>query len=685
MTHPFQRSKFVGVLRIISAFAAAVILASSITLAQSPSPSPSSESDGRLSVTASTEIGGRWVDVNGSENKFRSDLNYRNGFRVFDSSIVIEDKGSGPGFKAFDSAMFIASGWGSDPGGMFRTNLERTGKYRFDANIRRVGFFNYLNNHAIGATKINYHNYDTNKNFGDLDLTLFPENRNFRVRVGGSYAVQGGTFTYTSRSSDAFPVTAFADTKAYDFRLGADGRLLGFNLSGTYGYRNFSNGTRYKLLQPDEGDQINGRDILDMERRNPIDGTTNYGVLSIQRTFGEKFDFTAKVLHSRTNTEFKWDEFVSYLNNLVPGREEYVISGNAARPQTRADLGMTWRLTDKFRLSNTFTYDGFNVNGGNDFASFTPAPTLRTNYTVTRYRRYMNTFEGDYQFNDRLGVNIGYRYTHREVRLHWTQLSNLGIPTGGEDEEAENSTNTVIAGTKFKPIKNWVVYADIEKGKADNVFTRAGNSDFTNFRIRNRINFDKVAANVSYISKDNEIPAEPTTGTIPRITDTKSRTFSATMDWYPMDELSLSGGYNYLHLTSEAFIRLRFAAPVEGFSQYFVRDNYFFIDASVRPHKRFSFFASYRWNKDRGHGDREIPALGSTLILGSYPIDFKAPEVRAAIRLNRYIDWNIGYQYYDYKEEPIQNIQWGIPFQNYSAHMPYMSLRIYLGKMSAER
>ena len=62
-----------------------------------------------------------------------------------------------------------------------------------------------------------------------------------------------------------------------------------------------------------------------------------------------------------------------------------------------------------------------------------------------------------------------------------------------------------------------------------------------------------------------------------------------------------------------------------------------------------------------------------------------ATEIRAAIRLNRYVDWNIGYQYYDYKEDPPQQTIYGLPAQNYSAHMPYTSVRIYLGRGKSDR
>ncbi len=668
-------------------FAAATI--SLTTFAQSPSPTP--DSDERYTVKASTEIGGRWVDVSGNENKFRSDLNYKNGFRIFDSSIVIEDNGDASKFKVFDSALIMASGWGSDPSGFVRANMERTGLYRFDANVRRVGFFNNLNNHAIADTKINYHNYNTRRNFGDFDLTVLPENRKIRFRFGASYNISNGPFTYTTRQSNAFLINGEARTKAYDLRAGADGSLAGFNLSGTYGYRSFSDDTSFSWDGPQEGSNVDNYDFLNFRRGFPVDGETHFGQLSVQRTFAEKFDFTARVLHSLTTTGFRGNEPSRFYYNstTVITNEDLSLLGDNSRPQTRADLGMTWRITDKFRLSNTFTYDGFNLNGGNLYlleSTRSGATRRQNNYTTTRYRRYMNLVEGDYQFNDRVGVNVGYRFTKRDFSLVFSQLNLLTVPAGLTfvSETGENTTNTIIAGTRIKPMKNWAIYGDIERGKADNVFTRAGNADFTNFRIRSLMRFDKVSANVSYISKDSEIPTDTTTGPVPRITDSSSRTFSATLDWYPMDEVNLSGGYNYLHLTSEATVN--FATPLaNALSEYFVRDNYFFIDATVKPHKRITFFGSYRWNKDNAFGDRAIPGPNDAYLLGGYPFDFKMPEVKAAIRINRYIDWNIGYQYYDYKEEPEQNIRWAVPFQNYSAHMPYMSVRIYLGKGAGDR
>ncbi|HMS08736.1 MAG TPA: hypothetical protein PKE66_04590 [Pyrinomonadaceae bacterium] len=49
------------------------------------------------------------------------------------------------------------------------------------------------------------------------------------------------------------------------------------------------------------------------------------------------------------------------------------------------------------------------------------------------------------------------------------------------------------------------------------------------------------------------------------------------------------------------------------------------------------------------------------------------------------MDWSVGYQYFDYSELTPQQVQYGIAPQNYNAHLPYVSLRIYLGRAAMDR
>lgn len=714
MTRKFNRKKSVimkNKILFITLFALGnLLLTTSGARAQtpqaSPSPSGSAESNSVLingyNVTSSMEFGVRGVEVNGNHNKYRSDLKYKNGFRLFDSSFLMEaPEGKRGGF--FDSFLVNISGWNGDPTGLVRVNVEKTGIYRFDSNVRRVKYFNNLVNHAR-----NTHTNNTEHDFGDFDLTLFPTNQKFRLRFGAAFNDTKGRGTYSTRAySDEFAVDTVTDSDSQDFRAAVEGKLLGFNLSLGYGYRRFSDDTSYLIEQPNLGlNTTNTARLATFNRFHPIRGDTHYTTFNTQRTFARKLDFTVRLIYSLTDRDFSFFETITgrdNSNNIVD-LDRFEIRGDSKRPQTRGDIGITYAATDKLRISETFTFDTFNISGGNQFAEafFTrtatggPRATVFTNnlfHRLTGFRRFVNTIEADYQFSPRLGVNVGYRFTHRRVRiLGFDQtLPPAANPTRTliEDEES-NQTSAVIAGMRVKPRNNWSIYADLEHGESDNAFTRLANYKFTNLRLRSIWRFNRWTLNLSAITRNNENPSFSTTNpTGDFIANTKSRIFSAHADWTPLQQLSLSAGYTYHHLTSETDIVVPLATLTRGTSQYYMRDSYWFFDISAQPIKRISIFASYRLSDDRGQGDR-FPSAPQ-FIISSYPYKLHAPEARVAIRLTRNIDWNVGYQYFDYSERILSTIPPPFPPftvpavlppapQNYSAHLPYTSLKIYFGR-----
>jgi hypothetical protein len=108
-----------------------------------------------------------------------------------------------------------------------------------------------------------------------------------------------------------------------------------------------------------------------------------------------------------------------------------------------------------------------------------------------------------------------------------------------------------------------------------------------------------------------------------------------------------------------------------GESQYYSRDNFFFFNAFLRPTSRLTFYAGYHINKDNGQGDRVSPS--NVILIDSYPMAFQSPEARVTFKLNRMLDWNVGYTYYNYNDRFFSS-------QNYHSHLPYTSLRIYFGR-----
>src|SRR5688500_16510390 len=186
------------------------LVISMVTHAQTPSPSPSSDQTtiGGYEITSSIEVGFRGLHVNGDHEKYRSDLNYRTGFRVFDSSFLMESKSGDR--RPFDSLLVQSSGWGSDPQGSLRLNIDRTGFYKFASNVRRVRYFNNLKNHVVSFSQPistgSQHRANTLHHFGDFDLTLLPESK-VRYRLGYSFNDTEGPGTNTIRfSGDEYQV-----------------------------------------------------------------------------------------------------------------------------------------------------------------------------------------------------------------------------------------------------------------------------------------------------------------------------------------------------------------------------------------------------------------------------------------------------------------------------------------------
>jgi hypothetical protein len=195
----------------------------------------------------------------------------------------------------------------------------------------------------------------------------------------------------------------------------------------------------------------------------------------------------------------------------------------------------------------------------------------------------------------------------------------------------------------------------------------------------------KVSFNLALITKDNSNPSEIAGVSLADFgVNVKSRTFTSSIDWAATPRLNLSTGYNYNWLNSDAIVDYFYQVPPaasvrhpSGHALYFVRNNFFFIDVTARLSNRVTLYTSYRVNKDLGQGSQLADPTGTPgTLVNSYPMSYQSPEARLAIKINKRLDWNLGYQYYNYNESAIV----GPRPQNYHAHLPYTSLRVYFGR-----
>jgi hypothetical protein len=738
-----MNSKATHMLRVLLGLLTALALSALTATAQQPSPSPQKDAAaktqsstptdgdtaGDYTVTSSIELGYRGLRVGGDLNKYQSDLNYKTGPRLFDTSFLMQAK-EGKG-QLFDTLLVTSTGWGGDPQGHMRFSVEKSSLYRFDGNYRRFKYFRSVNNFANpfyvspslpSSQDKGWHGSDTRQEVGDFNLTLLPKNERISFKLGYSPTrYSGPAFTSWHYGGDDFVILSNNKARSNEFRVGADWKLGPVDFSLLQGFRRFRDASTLDNNSLNLGANpttASSALLYSLNRTAPIKGDTNFTQFTGHTFLAKKLDLTGRFVYSSSKTSFDWTESATGANfntriTNIPGAinppniltlGQWNFEGGANRPAARGDFGATYLVTEKFRLSNTFSFDSFRTSGSDYYAGVfsmtrtngTGAVTLLptgTSYELSKFRKITNLVEGDYQFNDRYSFHLGYRYgtTRVEEFGGGANLGSNGAPLlANSSALEENHTHAFIGGFKLRPVKTWTLFANVERGVADGVLTRIGQYDYTNLRVRSRYTPNrKLALNLSLITRDNSNPSSIEGVSLEDFgVSVKSRVFSSSVDFTPSSRLYFSGGYNYQWVNSDAVIRYTFAtppasAPANGFytghALYYVRLNYFHFDVTAQPLRRLTFFASYRINQDDGQGGRISNMTGGTF-LSSYPMSYQSPEARLSLRLHRRLDANFGYQYYNYNESKFTQVGYNVRPQNYHAHIPYASLRFYFGR-----
>ena len=650
---------------------------------QQPTASAQNDAEGAYTINSSIEFGVRGIVIEGNADKYRSDLNYTPGFRLFDSSFLMRSKDNNG--SVLDTLMVSSFGWGTDPNRYLRVSAEKTKAYRFDANYRRFDYFNSLTNIAL-----NQHTSNTEFRQGDFNLTILPQNEKIKFNLGYSLDRNSGpSVTTYDYQRDEYPILAPMRWAADEYRVGVDAKLGAFNLSFMQGWRFFKDDTEYLITAPNIGNNPLNTSVLNtFHRSQPTRGNTPFTRLSLHTLIKKKLDFTGRYIYTSGHTDYRLSETATGVDgsgNKITS-ETISVSGTAKRPNGMGDLAATFFATDRFRISETFRVNNFRINGGDVLidallrSKATPSgdtvlPPVFTNtlaFRTINYRRYLNAIEGDYDISSRFSIHAGYRYTNRRVQLGSNDIA-VGTPAPeAEVQNVQNNTNTFIFGFKAKPIKMWSLYFDMERGAADNVFTRVDNYDFTNFRVRSILRPNRTLSfNTSVITKNNSNPAITEDNRNFGV-NVKSRIFTSSVDWSPKDKFSLNGGYTHSRVTSDAEIIFFLAGSLQtlGQSRYFLRDNFIYLSGYVQLNPRAQLYGGYRFHKDPGQGDRRST---TSVLIGSFPYEFQSSEAKFVVKLHRNMDWIAGYQYFDYKEQFVAG-------QFYRAHLPYTSLRISFGR-----
>ncbi|HEX9761066.1 MAG TPA: hypothetical protein VGA40_09110, partial [Candidatus Acidoferrales bacterium] len=271
------------------------------------------------------------------------------------------------------------------------------------------------------------------------------------------------------------------------------------------------------------------------------------------------------------------------------------------------DLAVTWHITDKFRIIDSFRFHHFRLPGFHDLTElslfgtsmlvapnvFTPTncPTITSpgcpqhstsspaDVINEQFSLFLgqdskfNQIEFGYDVNRHLGGRIGYRYrgrdiTHRELEtadlLFFPTLPNRGAcagqplnpdgscsvqTTGGFLEETEINEHSFLLSLWGRPSASFRAAFDMELLSADNTFTRISPRNLQRYKFRTTwkpVSWANISGTMNLMESRNNVPE------IEHKQHNRNFGFGTTL--MPHARFSLDFGYNYQDVFSETNI-----------------------------------------------------------------------------------------------------------------------------------
>jgi len=545
-----------------------------LVFAQSPAPSaatPPEVVSGGYVVHQSIDFGVRISDTTGSMDMYDTLVNLHTGPRVLDQSLSLRSENHQG--VLFDNLLVHSFGWGGDPNNYLRFSADKDKWYNFRASFRRdQDFFNYnlaVNplNPASSVPNVpvdsSPHSFDTRRRMSDFDLTLLPQSR-LSFRLGYSRNnMSGPSYSSIHEGTDSLLYQPW-NTTLNSYRAGLDFKLLPrtvlsydqfldyYKGDTNWQLANFytvplANGTGVDLGLPFNtvASQPCAAPILASNFANPAcNGTVSYNRLQQTRN-----SFTTERLGLRSNYFNRLDLTASFSYSggdaSIPSFQES-FDGLISRSRTLSfftagstsgqritdigELGITFHITDRFRLVDNFLFNNFRIPGSwnlptttlfgatllstpNAFSPATCPPPftaatcpqhnassgadvvndLRNDFLAQDLKR--NTFEFQYDFTRKFMARLGYRYDHRQIthnvndlqeQIFYPSLPNRGACAGQPlvngvctiavtDIGADNYDITghgLLAGFSARPATSLRMNFDVERLWNDDSLTR---------------------------------------------------------------------------------------------------------------------------------------------------------------------------------------------------------------------
>ena len=627
-----------------------------------PAPPEAGTQWGIYSTRSSMELGYRFEDTGGNRERFLSDVNVRDGFRLLDYSLDMRTR-PGTGLL-FDFMKVEVNNAGGDVAQNSKLRLEKHRVYQFDANVRRFNYFRTLGaDFALG-----YRNHDLRQQVSDYRLRLLPQ-RAVRINIGYGRSMARGRWNPTySYESDMFQLLGDARWQTDDYTAGLEADWRGWNFGVESFYREFRNDPA-----------INSRPGLDagfgqpaprpgaissLDRDLPIRSRAIVTRANLRGSIRDRLHVVMRGFIDDERMRAPYYELSTGIasNGATILEKKFIGNGDVERPGKVFDAGVSLDLNKHWTLSNTFNFTTWKIEGGvatsstsltqNGAGVRATAVALINDSRLTDLTSYRNILDLSANYGKRFFANIGWRTQHREVTLSGINqagqagtATGLGVSTQVGPESESIRTDSFNGGFRLRPFDRTSLSLNYERGESNNAFVRISPLEHT--RIRARAQFqvtDSFSFNSSFMTLDRRNP----TPQVLNNSDMRAYTLSGSYDRGA--RVGIDSGYDYHNLTTVANLLYYDSTRTlrSGRSLYFSRMHSLFLNTRFGLTERMDFMLYYYYILDRG----APTAVSSSFdIVNIYPLRRHNPEARIAYRFTNHVTGNLSYRHFSYNED----------------------------------
>ncbi len=645
-------------LLIAALLAAACCAQQVVTPTQDPVGPASGDNTSDYNIVNSFETGYRWTSIGGDLDEYKSQVNFDSGLRLLGSSFGMYSR-DGHG-KYFDELTLTTVGLGGDPYESAALRIAKNNLYRFDMTWRLNDYYNPGLTSA-GQQGVNFR--DTQYTSLDDDLTLFPQSK-IKFFIGYSRNVQEGpeitsigNFPVPTVPSSTAGFTSLLDA-TNEYRLGNEFQLFGITVNWMHGWQDF----KEDFLTPPA---VNGTPTT--QYTNPYHGTSPYwraGLFTNRKWFSLNGRFTY------TGTR---RAYVSQMQGPVPvagpNPFQVVTMGTGDRPAATGNLTISFLLGPKLTLTNSSALYNIRTDGDSAFIQLNngTGQFVVQDYQYLGIRTITNKTDLNYQMRKWIGFFAGYDYSDRSINSVLT----LGMPA----YQQTSILNAGILGMRLRPLAPLTILLEGELGHANRPFSPKSDKNYQTLNAR--VQYKKKSLLLSAYAQTNYNNDSISLTAY----SSHSRTYAANFAWSPLGWLTFTADYVKLHLDTLGGLSFFDSGELleNQYSLYISNLHTGNIGMRFALGKRADLYAGYSHIQDTGDG-RANPlgtGFGTTIpafqAAQTFPVKYLSPLARVSVQITNRIRWNVGYQYYGYREDFFSSGDF-LPDHAYNATTAYSSV-----------